>query len=173
MKINYTDIIGKKVDRLTVVSFNRYDNQNHRYYYNCICSCGNTCVVERHRLIYGTTRSCGCLAKECAIRLGKSRRKEKQNCSFCKQNVVYAKGLCRNCYARYLRNGTPQYYVSKNAKRKARKAERIERFKTLSPLSDVGKEMLQKIINGAKIKDIAKEYGVSRQCIYNKLYNKR
>jgi hypothetical protein len=32
-------------------------------------------------------------------------------CSFCKQEKeYYAKGFCRNCYARYNRRGTPEYY---------------------------------------------------------------
>ena len=30
-------------------------------------------------------------------------------CSFCGYPNVYAKGLCRNCYARSLHNGTPNY----------------------------------------------------------------
>lgn len=30
-------------------------------------------------------------------------------CSYCKENHVYAKGLCRNCYTRAKRHGTPEY----------------------------------------------------------------
>lgn len=35
----------------------------------------------------------------------------KKICSFCKQEKEhYAKGFCRNCYARYNKRGTPEYY---------------------------------------------------------------
>ena len=36
-------------------------------------------------------------------------RHEGRICSFCGSKKVYAKGLCNNCYARYLRNGTAEY----------------------------------------------------------------
>ena len=36
----------------------------------------------------------------------------KKICSFCKQEKEhYAKGFCRNCYARYNKRGTPEYYI--------------------------------------------------------------
>ena len=36
----------------------------------------------------------------------------KKICLFCKQEKEhYAKGFCRNCYARYNKRGTPEYYI--------------------------------------------------------------
>lgn len=34
---------------------------------------------------------------------------EKGICSFCGGNLIYAKGLCRACYSRQRKNGTPEY----------------------------------------------------------------
>ena len=31
------------------------------------------------------------------------------SCSYCGSTSIYAKGLCRNCYARFKRNGTSEY----------------------------------------------------------------
>ncbi len=67
------DLIGLKFGRLQVVSRD-YDKQNeylkekgeHRAFWNCICDCGNTCVVASSALKNKTspTMSCGCYKKE-------------------------------------------------------------------------------------------------------------
>lgn len=33
-----------------------------------------------------------------------------RKCSFCGKEKYYAKGLCRNCYTRYITRGTVEYY---------------------------------------------------------------
>lgn len=60
MKKNFNpnDIIGKKFNKLTVISINRYDK---KYYYNCKCDCGNNHVASRANLLSGEVKSCGCL----------------------------------------------------------------------------------------------------------------
>lgn len=168
-KIDYTDIIGKKFGRLTVVSFNKYDKGF--YYYNCICDCGNTSVVCRNHILRGFTKSCGCLQRENARESGKKRGKLiRDMCSFCGERVVYAKNLCRNCYTRMKRNGTPNYRQTKNKTANIeRQNKRIEWLHSLQPTTELGKLIIEKILSGAKISEICKEYGISKQTLYNKI----
>ncbi len=60
--MDVNDIVGKKFGRLKVIRL--YEKRNSYYYYLCKCDCGNETVVCRSSLIYGFTKSCGCLAKE-------------------------------------------------------------------------------------------------------------
>jgi len=54
--------IGAKFGRLTVVA--RHGRVKGRVTWFCQCECGNQTIVTGTRLRSGTTRSCGCLAKE-------------------------------------------------------------------------------------------------------------
>src|SRR5574344_1157491 len=126
--VDINDIIGKKFGRLTVISLSYINNYN--YYYNCHCDCGNDIVVLRGNLISGHTNSCGCIKVERAVAFGHSRKKEnKEICAFCGEKPVYAKGLCAACYARYMRNGSPEYIVRNITKLKkaAEKENAIKR----------------------------------------------
>ena len=65
------EFIGKKFGRLTVISLNeekikeeKGKNNKTRIYYNCLCDCGNTTIVEKGRLKNGNTKSCGCFHHE-------------------------------------------------------------------------------------------------------------
>lgn len=66
------DIIGKKFNRLTVLSFhhkeqsycNNGKKNGFRYFYLCKCNCGNECVVRKNELINYKIISCGCYRKE-------------------------------------------------------------------------------------------------------------
>lgn len=66
------DIINKKFGRLLVLKIDKkvpryYPNgtiRGHRTYYKCQCECGNIVSIERSCLLSGTTKSCGCYAKE-------------------------------------------------------------------------------------------------------------
>lgn len=68
MSFNVNDIINLTFDKLTVISFaykkqvlNKGKKNGYKYFYNCKCICGNSCIVERRHLINSHTRSCGCL----------------------------------------------------------------------------------------------------------------
>lgn len=69
MKFDVNDIIGKKFGKLTVLSFNHkkqiFTKNNikngYKYFYLCICECGNKTIVSRHHLLFKHTQSCGCL----------------------------------------------------------------------------------------------------------------
>ena len=58
-------------------------------------------------------------------------------CSFCKQEKEhYAKGFCRNCYARYNRRGSPEYFVwtrQSNEERLAKARERSNKYRKENP----------------------------------------
>lgn len=65
----FKDLTGKTFDRLKVLS--RAENMGGRTAWNCLCECGNLCVIKSKYLLNGDTRSCGCLAKESAALNGK------------------------------------------------------------------------------------------------------
>lgn len=52
------DLVGKRFNRLEVVSFNRIENK--KTYWNCLCDCGTKTIVQGSHLISGHTISCGC-----------------------------------------------------------------------------------------------------------------
>ncbi len=54
-------IIGKKVGKLTVVSYRFKKHDKH--FFNCLCDCGNTASVSYTNLNTNRTKSCGCLCK--------------------------------------------------------------------------------------------------------------
>lgn len=64
---NLADITGKSFGRLKVVSIKQKarprlkDGTQLRTLWDCICECGNPCVVDAQNLKSGHTRSCGCL----------------------------------------------------------------------------------------------------------------
>jgi len=58
-KINET--VGKKFNRLTVVSYVRGGN---RIMYKCICECGKEKMIEGYHLRSGSIKSCGCYQSE-------------------------------------------------------------------------------------------------------------
>lgn len=71
---NPKDIIGNKYGKLTVVEYKGYIFKNKSrkdHVYLCKCDCGNYTEVIRHSLVYGITKSCGCLHKETIIKMNK------------------------------------------------------------------------------------------------------
>lgn len=79
------DLTGQRFGRLVVVDLNEEEsskprkNGKHttkRRYWNCLCDCGNTCVVREKSLIEGDTKSCGCLMKEIASTIGNNTQEQ-------------------------------------------------------------------------------------------------
>jgi len=58
--------IGDKYSRLAVTGLSK--KVGWKRYWNCLCVCGNTSVVDGHNLVSEAVRSCGCLQKEKAAR---------------------------------------------------------------------------------------------------------
>jgi len=67
------NIIGKKFNRLTIVS--RAANEDTRAAWNCICDCGNTITLNGKQIRSGHTKSCGCIRKETSALQGKANTK--------------------------------------------------------------------------------------------------
>lgn len=110
-KVDFNQYIGKKYNRLTVTSFYRDDKKD--VVFICKCDCGNEVRTKYWHVTGGQTKSCGCLHKEVSKRLakemGKNTRKYEEKCTFCGKKEHYTKGYCKNCYARYNRNGHVEY----------------------------------------------------------------
>lgn len=67
--MDYSDLIGKRFGKLTVLSFAGFVPEGHggrhRSAYYCRCDCGNLCVVKRHVLLNGRqTTCCNCFRIE-------------------------------------------------------------------------------------------------------------
>lgn len=88
----FTNLIGNKYGRLTVISLSDYKIDN-RITYICKCDCGNLVIVKSVNLTRTTkpTRSCGCLKKE----LNKTRN-VKHNLTKSRIYKIWA-GIKRRC----------------------------------------------------------------------------
>lgn len=51
-------VIGKRFGKLVVDS--HYGRRKYLVFYNCVCDCGNTCIISYSSLKNGKTKSCGC-----------------------------------------------------------------------------------------------------------------
>jgi hypothetical protein len=56
---NFLDITGMVFNRLKVLSF--AESRGGKSFWNCICVCGNSCIVLGKTLRNNNTKSCGCL----------------------------------------------------------------------------------------------------------------
>lgn len=63
----YSDLEGKKFNRLTVVQRIGLDKYNC-VIWRCRCDCGNELYLSSNKIVNGYTKSCGCLAKEISSR---------------------------------------------------------------------------------------------------------
>jgi hypothetical protein len=72
---NNKDLKGNKYGRLLVVGLNRKEQKYNKngakdgncYFWDCMCDCGKSVVVVSESLVYGNTKSCGCLRRELAV----------------------------------------------------------------------------------------------------------
>ncbi|WP_417444603.1 hypothetical protein [Joostella sp.] len=65
------EMIGKKFNRLTIISFIGIDNYRNKVW-KCVCVCGNYTKASTTSLKKGNTKSCGCLQKEKAAMTGRN-----------------------------------------------------------------------------------------------------
>lgn len=64
---NLIDLTGKKIGRLTVVSFSHFKEtgtRSRQYFWNCVCECGKNVKVDGCCLRRASTVSCGCYGRE-------------------------------------------------------------------------------------------------------------
>lgn len=66
----FDDLVGQRFGRLQVVRLNGIKEVKRSYRINryamweCVCSCGNSCIASTQNLKSGRTKSCGCLYLE-------------------------------------------------------------------------------------------------------------
>ncbi len=69
-KRNFIDLSGKRFGKLYVIGETtknpytyalRYRSKNKGKCWECLCDCGNKCIVTSRNLLSGNTKSCGCL----------------------------------------------------------------------------------------------------------------
>lgn len=65
------DLTGKNFGRLTVLKDSGKRSRKGDILWECICECGRLSFVRGYQLKRGTTKSCGCLARELAAKRGK------------------------------------------------------------------------------------------------------
>src|SRR5208283_5285442 len=59
------DLTGQKFGRLTVLELDHITSaEKHRVYWKCKCDCGNYHTTSRFCLRNGSSKSCGCYAKD-------------------------------------------------------------------------------------------------------------
>ena len=75
--IDTSDIIGSNFGRLTVLKYNGAvkATKGYKHFYTCKCECGNDKEIQRHMLLNGKTKSCGCINKEMNKELHENNRK--------------------------------------------------------------------------------------------------
>ena len=76
------DLTGQRFGRLVVIrrdgtSYSSGNPDWSQPTWLCKCDCGNEKIVTGINLKQGCTRSCGCLRRETAVKLGKSRKGKK------------------------------------------------------------------------------------------------
>jgi hypothetical protein len=98
---NSQDITGQRFGRLTVLSRSDKINKNHNtksdritYWTNweCICDCGEHCIVATGNLLSGHSKSCGCLKGEFMREFVKTDEGKKQ--ANIKDKLNYIEGTC-------------------------------------------------------------------------------
>ncbi len=74
---HFLNLAGEKYGRWTIISIERYDTQKKKMYWNAMCDCGKEKIVAGPSITNGSSKSCGCLARE---NISKSKlRKSKKN----------------------------------------------------------------------------------------------
>ena len=71
----FVDLTGQRFGRLVVIKLLTSKGAKHRKWL-CKCDCGNECAVLGYHLVGGCTKSCGCLQKEVASQLRKSKARK-------------------------------------------------------------------------------------------------
>ena len=83
------DLIGQKFGRLTVIKEAEERASNGQMMWVCKCECGKEVTVKSQSLREGKTKSCGCLQKEIASKLGSSTMIDLTNKRFGKLTALY------------------------------------------------------------------------------------
>lgn len=80
----YDGLEGKKFNKLTIIK----RTEEKKYFYDCICDCGNKVSVSQYNIVSGNTKSCGCSCVE--------RKKDLTGRKFGKLTAIKPCGTKRN-----------------------------------------------------------------------------
>lgn len=130
------DITGETFGRLTVISF-AY-TKDKRSYWNCVCTCGNTVILNAHKLTSGNTKSCGCL--------------HSGNCESIKERSALTSGNTTSC-------GCKQYKESDTKEL----AEKLKKHKSsiLKAKKDVFGGNIS-VLNEEQVKELEKHFKLKK-----------
>lgn len=90
------EMIGKKFGLLTVIAKDENKTTKQNIYWICQCDCGNLKSVRGTSLRAGETKSCGCLQKEAAKKIGRNNVKNLIGQRFGKLVVIERDGSQNN-----------------------------------------------------------------------------
>ena len=57
----YSDLTGRRFGKLIVVNLDK--KSGNKYYWKCVCDCGNEKIIRADRLLRGECFHCGCEKK--------------------------------------------------------------------------------------------------------------
>ena len=101
---SYRDLTNGKYGRLTCVEIvGRYE-KGRCALWRCRCDCGNESIVRSNSLLTGNVKSCGCLQREVARRLGRESRKHGMIHSKVYKSWAHMKERCLNPKAKDYKN---------------------------------------------------------------------
>jgi hypothetical protein len=152
------DLKGHRFGRLLVEEFDHSHSHNGAYW-KCVCDCGNKKIVLGSNLTNGSTKSCGCLAKENReiFTLNTMEWKKRPRvfgevtkiCEICgeeyKTKGHYSR-FCKKCYKERRTQKNNEYYQSNEELVISR--SRINKLKRVYNLTKEGYEELLAIQNG-------------------------
>lgn len=102
--------VGKKFNRVTVLSYIGQDQKNSQHYlFQCKCECGNVFITRVHALVCGATKSCGCFAKERALQANKGNKYTRLAFGENAFNTVFA------LYKRHAKTRNIKWHLDKDA----------------------------------------------------------
>lgn len=131
------DRTGIRYGMLVAVSKSDKRDSSGAVYWNCICDCGNQCIIVGTNLTSGRTKSCGCLAKKLSSERAKRLfTKDKQKCSVegCFNDTSKGgHGLCGKHAQRFRRYGDVNYITNEE---EARLHNRDAQLRRVSKIKD-------------------------------------
>lgn len=54
------DLTGVRFNSITVIRLHKRDEKTRKYFWECVCDCGNKIIVRANDLLSGRQKSCGC-----------------------------------------------------------------------------------------------------------------
>lgn len=131
------DLTSQVFGRLTVLSLSSKRSKDGGIYFDCVCTCGNNKTVSSLNLRKGSTKSCGCLARELSSKRAKAIfTKPKTQCLVdgCESTTEKGgKGLCGKHAQRMRRHGDVNFVTSESQRRLLSREAQIKNILEVKP----------------------------------------